>query len=134
MNNKHIAIKREEIEVGMAVAYPYSINVGWHRNFRYPAWVGCVVERVTPKRTKTVISRKDGSTIDVNLKEYSVYVPDELMTHENECVQKYKDCRKILSDYDNGRWKALWELSDDELKEAHTHLMELSVLFQKTKE
>lgn len=130
----HEAIQPEELEVGMKVAYPHSVSVGWHRDFRYPRWAEYSVKRITPKRTKAVLLLKDGVTIDVNLKEYSVYVPDVTMNRENTCLKKFLDCRKALNNCNGGKWKPLWELSDEELDEAHKHLMELETIMKREKE
>ena len=128
---EHRMLKAEELEVGMKVAYPYSVSVGWHRGFRYPRWMECYVKRITPKRTKAVLLLKDGGTIDVNLKEYSVYVPDVTMNRENTCLKKFLDCLKALNKYNGGKWKALWALSDEELDEAHKYLMELEAIMNR---
>lgn len=127
----HKVIQPEELEVGMNVAYPYSVSVGRYRDFRYPRWAECSVKRITPKRTKAVLLPKGGVAIDVNLKEYSVYVPDVTMNRENTCLKKFLDCRKVLNNYDGGKWKALWALSDEELDEAHKHLMELEAIMNR---
>lgn len=127
----HEVIQPEELEVGMNVAYPDRVNIGWHRDFRYPRWMDYYVKRITPKRTKAVLLSKDGVAIDVNLKEYSVYVPDATMNRENTCLKKFLDCRKVLNNYYSGKWKALWALSDEELDEVHKHLMELEAIMNK---
>lgn len=133
MDNKHKAIKPEELEVGMVVAYPYTVIVGWYRYFRYSRWVGASVKRVTPKRTKAVLECKDGNTIEVNLKKEYLYELDADMEHENECVHMYKECERLISGYSDGKWKTINSLSDAELKEVHSLLTALDKLMCKEK-
>lgn len=133
MADKHKAIEREKLEVGMAVAYPYTVVVGWYRDFRYPRWVGASVKRVTPKRTKAVLECKNGNTIDVDLKKEHLYELDADMEHENECVHTYKDCERLISSYSDGKWKTLSSLTDTELKEVHTLLTALDKIMKKEK-
>ena len=131
MNDKHKEIRPEELEVGMEVAYPHPVSIGWQRDFRYPRWQRCFVKRITPKRTKAVLLCKNGATIDADFKKDCVYVPDELMNHENECIEIYKACRDSMNAYEAGRRKYLWSLSDDELKEVHKHFMALDAILRK---
>jgi len=133
MTDKHKAIKPDELKVGMAVAYPYIVVVGWYRDFRYPRWVGASVKRVTPKRTKAVLECKNGNTIEVDLKKERLYELDADMEHENECVHTYKDCERLISSYSDGKWKTLSSLTDTELKEVHEHLTALDKLMKKEK-
>ena len=131
MADKHKVIEPEKLEVGMIVACPYIVNVGWHRVFRYPRWVGASVKRVTPKRTKVVLECKDGSTIEVDLKKHDVYELDADMEHENECVLAYKECERVLLNYSDGKWETLGSLPDNELKEVHTLLTSLDKLMKR---
>lgn len=133
MADKHKAIKPDELKVGMVVAYPYIVVVGWYRDFRYPRWVGTSVKRVTPKRTKAVLECKNGNTIEVDLKKERLYELDADMEHENECVHTYKDCERLISSYSDGKWKTLSSLTDTELKEVHTLLTALDKLMKKEK-
>ena len=133
MNDKHKAIEPEKLEVGMVVAYPYAVVAGWHRDYRYPRWVGASVKRVTPKRTKAVLECKDGSTIEVDLKKHDVYELDAEMERENKCVHMYKECKRVLFNYDDGKWKTLSSLPDAELKEVHALLTALDKIMKKEK-
>jgi len=131
MYNKHKAIKPEKLEVGMKVAYPYNVPIGWYKDFRYPMWVGATVKRVTPKRTKVVLTRATGATIEVNLKEEAVYEMDADMARENECIEIYKATNKFLGNHENNKWRSLWDLSDEELKNAHALLTALDGIMRK---
>lgn len=131
MNDKHKKIEPEKLKAGMDVAYPRHVVVGWHRWFRYPMWVVATVKRVTPKRTKVVLTRETGATIEVNLKEESVYEMDADMARENECVEIYRATREFLSNHENNKWRSLWDLSDEELKDAHTLLTALDGIMRK---
>ena len=133
MTDKHKTIKPEELKVGMVVAYPYTMSVGWYRDFRYPMWVGASVKRVTPKRTKAVLECKDGSAIEVDLKKHDVYELDVEMERENECVHTYKECERVLLNYSDRKWKPLSSLPDTELKEVHVHLTALDKIMKKEK-
>lgn len=133
MADKHKAIKPDELKVGMVVAYPYIVVVGWYRDFRYPMWVGASVKRVTPKRTKAVLECKNGDTIEVDLKKERLYELDADMEHENECVHTYKDCERLISSYSDGKWKTLRSLTDTELKEVYVHLTALDKIMKKEK-
>ena len=133
IDKKHKAIKPEKLEVGMSVTYPYDVVVGWYRYFRYPRWVGASVKRVTPKRTKTILECKDGSTIEVDLKKHGVYELDAEMERENECVHMYKECERVLLNYSDGKWKPLSSLTDTELKEVHALLTALDKIMKKEK-
>ena len=133
MYNKHKAIKPEKLEVGMKVAYPYNVPIGWYKDFRYPMWVGLSVKRITPKRTKVVLEDVKGRTIELELKKESVYELDTDMEHENECVHTYKDCERLISSYSDGKWKTLSSLTDTELKEVYVHLTALDKIMKKEK-
>lgn len=133
MYDKHKVIKPEELEVGMKVAYPYNVPIGWYKDFRYPMWVGLSVKRITPKRTKVVLEDVKGRTIELELKKESVYELDTDMEHENKCVGLYKECRKIINDCVGNNWRGLDGLPDDKLKEVHVHLTALDKLLKKEK-
>ena len=133
MYDKHKAIKPDELKVGMDVAYPRYVVIGWHRWFRYPMWVVATVKRVTPKRTKVVLTRETGATIEVNLKEEAVYEIDADMARENECIEIYKATNKFLGNHENNKWRSLWDLSDEELKNAHALLTALDKIMKKEK-
>ena len=131
---EHKRIEPEDLEVGMAVAYPYRVYDGYMRFFRCRIWKFCRVKRVTPMRTKVVLIVEHGSEqIEVNLKMYAVYEPDASMSHENEIVKFYKDSELVLSGYVNRKWRLLRDLSDDELKTVHGHLMALDAILNKEK-
>ena len=94
---EHKRIEPEELEVGMEVAYQYWITIGWGRSFRYPRWIGKTVKRITPKRTKAVlVGNGSATTFDIDLKKEEVYVPDEQMAYENECLNAYLESANIL--------------------------------------
>ena len=132
--SEHKRIMPEELEVGMSVAYPYEVVCGWGRNFRYRIWREYRVKRITPKRTKVVLEGKgSASGIEVDLKRYKVYEPDAAMSRENEIVSVYKDSVRTLNDYVSRKWRDLYSLSDDELKEVHGHLMALDAILNKEK-
>ena len=132
--SEHKRIMPEELKVGMAVAYPYEVVCGWGSNFRYRIWREYRVKRITPKRTKVVLECKgSASGIEVDLKRYNVYEPDASMSHENEIVKFYKDSELVLSGYVNRKWRLLRDLSDDELKTVHGHLMALDAILNKEK-
>lgn len=131
MADRHKVIEPEKLEVGMIVAYPYTVFIGWSRCFRYQRWIGASVKRVTPKRTKAVLECKDGDTIEVDLKKVHVYELDADMERENECVHMYKECEQVLFNYGDGRWKSLGSLPDNELKEVHTLLTALDGIMRK---
>ena len=130
MNDKHKKIEPEKLKAGMDVAYPRWVVVGWRRYFRYPMWVGATVKRVTPKRTKVVLTRENGVTIEVNLKEEAVYEIDADMARENECIEIYKAANKFLGNRENNKWRSLWDLSDEELEDAHTLLAALDKIMK----
>lgn len=131
MDDKHKKIEPEKLKAGMDVAYPRYVAIGWHRYFRYPMWVVASVKRVTPKRTKVVLTRGTGATIEVNLKEGAVYEIDADMARENECIEIYKAANKFLSNYENDKWRPLWDLSDAELKEVHPLLTALDKIMKR---
>ena len=133
MYNNHKVIEPEELKAGMVVACPYTVSVGWYRDFRYPRWVGASVKRVTPKRTKAVLECKDGGTIEVDLKKHNVYELDAEMERENKCVHAYKECERVLLNYIDRKWKPLSSLPDAELKEVHTLLTALDKIMKKEK-
>ena len=135
MRNTHKVIAPEELIVGMRVAYPTRVNAGWRGDFRYPTWLDATVLRVTPKRTKVTLAiTKDGKTAEaivVNPQKDPVCEPDEDMKHENECVSNYIGCENILLKYNTHKWRALYSLTDDELKEAYIHLAALDEIMSK---
>ena len=128
---EHKRIEPEELEVGMEVAYQYWITIGWGRSFRYPRWIGKTVKRITPKRTKAVlVGNGSATTFDIDLKKEEVYVPDEQMAYENECLNAYLESANILG-YTRKNWRELYSLSDDELKEVHGYLTALDAILNK---
>ena len=131
MNDKHKVIEPEKLKAGMDVAYPQYVVIGWHRYFRYPMWVVASVKRVTPKRTKVVLTRGTGATIEVNLKEEAVYEIDADMARENECIEIYKAANKFLSNHENNKLRSLWDLSDAELKEVYPLLTALDKIMKR---
>ena len=132
--SEHKRIEPEDLEVGMSVVCRNWINAGWGRIFRYPEWTGKTVKRITPKRTKAVLVGNDGTTtFDIDLKKEAVYVPDAAMVHENECVNAYQDSVNILGGNTNRKWRDMYSLSDDELKEVHGYLTALDAILNKEK-
>ena len=131
---EHKILKAEELEVGMEVAYPTYVWAGWHRYYRHQHWKGYTVKRITPKRTKVILLGADGKEMDVDLRKYDVYALDETMSSENKMVNMYQKSMSVLSAYDNGGWKSLESLSDDDLKAVHTLLTALDKIMRKEKE
>jgi len=131
---EHKMLKAEELEVGMGVAYPTYIWAGWHRYYRHRHWRGYAVKRITPKRTKVILLGADGKEMDVDLRKHDVYALDETMSFENKMVNMYQKSMSVLSAYDNGGWKSLESLSDDDLKAVHTLLTALDKIMRKEKE
>lgn len=131
---EHRMLKAEELEVGMKVAYPYEISTGYCRSFRHRLWKGYEVKRITPKRTKVVLTDAKGQDKDVDLRKYPVYALDTSMQSENEMVEMYRKCRNILSDYRLNRWKSLESLSDDDLKAVCMLIKALDAIMRKEKE
>lgn len=131
---EHRMLKAEELEVGMEVAYPTYIWAGWHRYYRHRHWRGYTVKRITPKRTKVILLGADGEEMDVDLKKHDVYVLDEAMSSDNKMVNMYQRSMSVLSAYDNGKWKSLESLSDDDLKVAYAYLIALDTIMRKEKE
>jgi len=128
---EHKILKAEELEVGMEVAYPTYVWAGWHRYYRHQHWKGYTVKRITPKRTKVILLGADGKEMDVDLRKYDVYALDETMSSENKMVNMYQKSMSVLSAYDNGGWKSLESLSDDDLKAVHTLLTALDKIMRK---
>lgn len=131
---EHKILKAEELEVGMEVAYPTYIWAGWHRYYRHQHWKGYTVKRITPKRTKVILLGADGKDMDVDLRKHDVYVLDEAMISDNKMVNMYQRSMSVLSAYDNGKWKSLESLSDDDLKVAYAYLIALDTIMRKEKE
>lgn len=131
---EHRMLKAEELEVGMEVAYPYGISVGYLRNFRHKLWKGYTIKRITPKRTKVVLINSDGQEKEVDLRRYSVFALDDSMQTSNEMVEMYRNCSNILAAYRTNEWKRLDDLPDDDLKVAYTHLIALDKIMRKEKE
>ena len=131
---EHKMLKAEELEVGMEVAYPTYIWAGWHRYYRHRRWRGYTVKRITPKRTKVILLGADGEEMDVDLKKHDVYVLDEAMSSDNKMVNMHQRSMSVLSAYDNGKWKSLESLSDDDLKVAYAYLIALDTIMRKEKE
>lgn len=131
---EHRMLKAEELEVGMKVAYPYSVSTGYYRNFRHRLWKGYTILRITPKRTKVGLINSDGQEKEVDLRRNYIYALDSSMQTSNEMVEMYRNCDDILSSYRCNRWKHLDDLPDDDLKTAHTLLTALDVIMRKEKE
>lgn len=131
---EHRILKAEELEVGMEVAYPYGISVGYYRDFRHKLWKGYTIKRITPKRTKVVLINSDGQEKEVDLKRYSVFALDDSMQISNEMVEMYRNCRDVLGSYRGNEWKRLEDLPDDDLKVANTLLTALDKIMRKEKE
>ena len=131
---EHRILKAEELEVGMEVAYPYSVSTGYYRNFRHRLWKGYTILRITPKRTKIVLIDSGGQEMDVDLRRYNVFALDDSMQISNEMVEMYQNCDDILSSYRCNRWKHLDDLPDDDLKTVHTLLTALDKIMRKEKE
>lgn len=131
---EHKILKAEELEVGMKVAYPYSVSTGYHRNFRHRLWKGYTIKRITPKRTKVVLIDSDGQEKEVDLRRNYIYALDSSMQTSNEMVEMYRNCDDILSSYRCNRWKHLDDLPDDDLRAVHTLLTALDVIMRKEKE
>lgn len=116
----------------MKVAYPYAVSSnGYGRYFHYRLWKGYEVKRITPKRTKVVLTDAKGQERDVDLRRYSVFALDTSMQSENEMVEMYRKCGDVLNDYRMNRWKSLEGLPDDDLKAVHTLLVALDVIMRK---
>lgn len=131
---EHRMLKAEELEVGMEVAYPTYIWAGWHRYYRHQHWKGYTVKRITPKRTKVILLGADGKEMDVDLRKHDVYAIDEAMNSDNKMVNMYQKSMSILSAYDNGWWKSLESLPDDDLEAVNTLLTALDVIMRKEKD
>ena len=128
---EHKMLKAEELEVGMEVAYPYSVSTGYYRNFRHKLWEGYTIKRITPKRTKVVLINSDGQEKEVDLRRYNVFALDDSMQTSNEMVEMYRNCRDVLSHYRISKWKNLEDLPDDDLKVANTLLTALDKIMRK---
>ena len=131
---EHRMLKAEELEVGMEVAYPYSVSSGYYRNFRHRLWKEYTILRITPKRTKVMLSNSDGQEKEIDLRRNNIFALDNSMQTSNEMVEMYQKCDDILSSYRCNRWKHLDDLPDDELKSAHTLLTALDKIMRKEKE
>ena len=131
MDDKHKKIEPEKLKAGMDVAYPRYVVIGWRRHFRYPMWLSATVKRVTPKRTKVVLARETGATIEVNLKEEALYEIDADMAHENECIEIYRAAYKVLGNHESNKWRPLWDLSDVELKEVYPLITALDKIMKR---
>lgn len=131
---EHRMLKAEELEVGMEVAYPYSVSTGYCRNFRHRLWKGYTVKRITPKRTKIVLIDSDGKEKEVDFRKYNVFALDDSMQTSNEMVGMYRNCRDVLWSYRGNEWKRLEDLPDDDLKVANTLLTALDKIMRKEKE
>ena len=130
---EHRMLKAEELEVGMEVAYPYSVSTGYYRNFRHRLWKGYTILRITPKRTNVVLIDSGGQERDVDLRRYNVFALDDSMQTSNEMVEMYRNCRDVLGSYRGNEWKRLEDLPDDDLKEANTLLTKLDRIMRKEK-
>ena len=130
--SEHKKIPSDKIEAGMAVAYPFRVKIGLNSRFHYPSWSGAVVQKVTPKRTKAVLVKENGERIEVDLKKSSIYELDPDMEHENRCIDMFKTCKTILSDYSCRDWeKDLDALPDNKLEEVYMHLKALNEIIGK---
>ena len=128
---EHRMLKAEELEVGMEVAYPYSVSTGYYRNFRHRLWRGYTIKRITPKRTKVALINSDGQEKEVDLRRYNIFALDDSMQTSNEMVEMYRNCRDVLGSYRGNEWKRLEDLSDDDLKVANTLLTALDKIMRK---
>ena len=131
---EHRMLKAEELEVGMEVAYPYSVSTGYYRNFRHRLWKGYTVKRITPKRTKIVLIDSGGQEKEVDFRKYNIFALDDSMQTSNEMVAMYRKCRDVLESYRTNKWKRLDDLPDDDLKVANTLLTALDKIMRKEKE
>ena len=131
---EHKILKAEELEVGMEVAYPYSVSTGYYRNFRHQLWKGYTVKRITPKRTKIVLIDSGGQEKEVDFRKYNIFALDDSMQTSNEMVAMYRNCRDVLESYRTNKWKRLDDLPDDDLKVANTLLTALDKIMRKEKE
>ena len=131
---EHKILKAEELEVGMEVAYPYSVSTGYYRNFRHRLWKGYTILRITPKRTKVGLINSDGQEKEVDLRKNYIYALDSSMQTSNEMVEMYRNCRDVLGSYRGNEWKRLEDLPDDDLKTAYTLLTALDKIMRKEKE
>lgn len=113
-------INPNDLKVGDVVGFCTSVDYGWCCRFRYPIITKKVVLRITPKRTKFVLS----GDIELNVREASnLVVFNEEAERQSNIAKTYKDLQSINFKIDeakrNGSSLIERKLSDEELVEYH---------------
>ena len=115
-------LNREDIKVGDIVGVPFPVTIGWTR-FRYQKIVPMTVARITPARTKIVMT--NGREID---KKEPLYEIDKEVKHQSHIAE----CAGNISNklYQLGEMKR-----DDSLfRKSDTQIENVSFLLDKIME
>lgn len=113
-------INPNDLKVGDVVGYCVDVSYGWCSKFRYPVVTKKVVLRITPKRTKFVLS----GDIELNIREASeLVIFNEEAERQSSIAKTFKDLQSITYKIDEAKRNntALIErkISDEELIQYH---------------
>ena len=105
----------DTLKVGDKVGYCTYPTFGWGNTFRYPIVSPKIIERITPKRTKFVLS--DGVELDVRGAKQLVALNEEAQ-RQSSVANVFSDLQHILYKIGNdGQILIERKISDDELIE-----------------
>ena len=116
----------DELKVGDVVGFCNYPSFGWRSVFRYPIIMPKTVERITPKRTKFVLS--GGIELDVRETKQLVVLNEEAK-RQSDVAKIFKDLQHILYEFSestrNGTHLIERKISDEELIEYHKFMKSL---------
>ena len=122
-------LKLEDLNVGDEVCVSYETSYGWNR-FRYPTFKEGVVTRITPKKTKAVVTLRGGGTIDCD-RYRGIYKCSDATRKMNELSARYKYISSNIFDLD--RNVSFNKLSDEEIMVVADKLKEIVDITSKYK-
>ncbi len=82
----HDTIRKDSLKVGDVVGIRQATQIGWCY-FRYPRTIAKTIERITPARTKFVMT--DGSEYTKNESFYSITAESSNQTYIANCALKF---------------------------------------------
>lgn len=110
MNSNLILYDLDNLKVGDTVGIIYEITYSWRRVYRHRLVEKCVIERITPKRTKFVLS----GNIELSDKEMKTrcVVYNSEAIKENSLAIKFLKCKDNKNKLENSKDKYGYNLFD----------------------
>lgn len=113
-------LNKDDLKVGDTVGFCRYPTYGWNRQFRYPIVSEKVIERITPKRTKFVLS--GGVELDKYEADRLVEVNEEAK-RQTEIAKTFSDLQTINYKFSQATQRGDYvierSLDDEELLEYH---------------